>query len=410
MKDKLAEFIREIPKCDLHVHLDGSLRVETLIELAKKNNVVLPSYETSGMYDLVFKDYYKDLPEYLKGFNYTLSVMQTPENLERIAYEFAWDNINEGVCYVEVRFAPQFHVNETMDLESVFSSLTKGFDRAKKEYNNTSDVKKGIKPSFEYGFIACAMRFITKGMNYYFDNFLKSHSYSSMSRACTLASYELVLAIIKLRDEGFPIVGFDLAGPEAGYPAFLHKESYMLAHKNFFKKTVHAGEAYGAESIFQAITELYADRIGHGYYLFSEDMIKNKSITNKKEFIEKLAQYIADRRITIEVCLTSNMQTNPTIGELKNHTFAKMLEHKLSTSICTDNRTVSKTTVSNELNLAVKNFNLKFRDLKNCMIYGMKRSFYPGSYKEKRNYVRNIIDIYEKIESKYTKDLTKILG
>ncbi|MBN1114581.1 MAG: adenosine deaminase family protein [Oligoflexia bacterium] len=397
----MSQFIREIPKCDLHVHLDGSLRVPTLIELAGESNVNLPSYTEQGMYEKVFKGTYKDLPDYLQGFSYSISVMQTPENLERVAYEFAWDNINEGVCYVEVRFAPQFHVNRYMTVEDVVASVCRGLDRAKKEYNSGVSVTGGKKPEFEYGIIACAMRAIFPGIADYFDKFMLVHSYSSASRVGALASYELVLAMIKVRDMGYPIVGCDLAGAEYGFPANDHKDAYSLAHRNFFKKTVHAGEAFGAESIFQAITDLYADRLGHGYYLFSEDMITDPQITDKKDFISKLVQYIADRRITIEVCLTSNMQTNPAIGSLENHSFKKMLEHKLSTTICTDNRTVSMTTVSRELELAINHFNLTQSQIKNCIIYGFKRSFHPGTYNEKRSYVRKIIDFYEEAERKF---------
>lgn len=401
IKNNLKDFIKEIPKCDLHVHLDGSLRVGTLIDLAQKSDVKLPSYTEQGMFEKVFKDTYKDLPEYLQGFGYSIAVMQTPENIERIAYEFAQDNINEGVYYVEVRFAPQFHVNKLMGVEDVMKSVTKGMDKAKKEHNLSKTVKDGKKPNFEYGIIGCAMRSIPKGVSEFFDSFMDVHKYSSGPRVNALASYELVLSMIKARETGVPVVGFDLAGAESGFPAVEHKDAYALAHRNFFKKTVHAGEAYGAESIFQAITELYADRIGHGYYLFSEEMIKNKNIKDKKDFINRLVQYIADRRITIEVCLTSNMQTNPSIGKLENHSFRKMLDNKLSVSLCTDNRTVSKTTVSRELELAAKHFNLSYVQLKNCMIYGLKRSFYPGTYQEKRDYVRHIIDFYEATELKY---------
>jgi adenosine deaminase len=400
-KNKLKEFIKEIPKSDIHVHLDGSLRVPTLIELAKDTKLKLPSYTEEGLYEKVFKDNYKDLPDYLQGFGYSIAVMQTPENIERIAYEFVQDNIKEGVYYVEVRFAPQFHINEKMEMDDVIGAVSRGMDKAKKEHNSSSSVKAGKLPAFEYGIIACAMRAIPAGVSSYFDKFTEVHKHSSHTRISALASYELVLSMIKARDKGYPVVGFDLAGAEAGHPAVEHREAYALAHRNFFKKTVHAGEAFGAESIFQAITELYADRIGHGYYLFSEEMIKSKQIKDKKDFINRLVQYIADRRITIEVCLTSNMQTNPSIGKLENHSFRKMLDNKLSVSLCTDNRTVSKTSVSKELELAVEHFDLSYRQLKNCVIYGLKRSFYPGTYQQKRDYVRSIIDCYEAVEAKH---------
>jgi adenosine deaminase len=400
-KDRLKRFIREIPKCDLHVHLGGSVRVNTLIELAKSAKVELPSYTEEGIHTTLYKDTYQSLPEYIQAVDKGIAVMQTPENLERIANEFAWDNISEGVCYVEVRFAPQLYANKMMEIEDVFAAVSRGMEAAKRDYNSSPEVRNNELPEFEYGIIACAMRSIPKGVTDYFDKLVEVHRYSSAKRISSLASYELIQAMIQARDKGHKVVGFDLAGAEAGFPADDHRDAYALAHKNFFKKTVHAGEAYGAESIFQAITDLHADRIGHGYYLFSEDMIKNKDIKDKTDFIKRLVEYIADRRITIEVCLSSNMQTNPSIGRLENHSFKKMIDNKLSVAICTDNRTVSKTTVSRELELAVEHFNLGYRELKNCMIYGLKRSFYPGTYIQKRQYVRGIIDHYLAVEKKY---------
>lgn len=400
--NNIENLINQIPKCDLHVHLDGSFRLKTLIELAKKKKVILPSYTEDGLKELIYKETYKDLPDYLKGFYFPMQVMNEPENLEQIAYEFALDSIKENVVYVEVRFAPQKHVTKNMSVFDVLYNVNKGLDRAKKEHNNSAEVKNFSKPKFNFGIIACAMRSVFPGENEYFDKLLDIHAYSPDSRRNALASYELVLAMIEARDKGInSLVAFDLAGAEAGYPAVYHKEAYALAHKNFFKKTVHAGEAYGPESIFQAITDLYADRIGHGYYLFSKEMLSSNYIKNKTEYINKLVQYIADRRITIEVCLTSNMQTNPKIKSLKNHTFKKMLENNLSTCICTDNRTISRTSISKELLLAYENFNLNLKDIRNLMIYGFKRSFYPGTYLEKRNYVHDIIDFYDKTEAKY---------
>ena len=136
--------------------------------------------------------------------------------------------------------------------------------------------------------------------------------------------------IFELRDnENLPIVGIDLAGQEEGYPPLNFKSAYNYAHKNFLNKTVHAGEAYGAESIFQAITDLYAERIGHGYYLFDVNKIQDKHIDNKNLYIKRLISFISDRRTTIEVCLTSNMQTNPAIKDIKNHTFKEMFENRI---------------------------------------------------------------------------------
>jgi len=164
---------------------------------------------------------------------------------------------------------------------------------------------------------------------------------------------------------------------------------------------VHAGEAYGPESIFEAITELHADRIGHGYHLFSPQLCGPK-IDNPEDYVGRLARYIADRRITIEVCITSNLQTNPDIGSVENHHFGRMLEERLSATLCTDNRLHSHTSVSREVRLAVDAFEMDLKQLRNTIIYGFKRSFFPGTYQQKRDYVRAIIDHYDTVVDAHT--------
>lgn len=397
----LRAFIARVPKSDLHVHLDGSIRPSTIIEIAKREKIKLPSYTESGFNKIVLKDHYRNLEEYLKFFQYGVAVMQNPENLEKIAYELVNDNIAEGVRYIEVRFAPQQHINSKMDLLEVLSAVNRGLEKAKKEFNNSPKVKKELEPRFNYGIIVCALRYFGRWSDY-FNRFLDAHPFSKEKRVFALASYELVQGVIKIRNEtGMPIVGFDLAGREEGYPADDHWKAYQFAHKNFLHKTVHAGEAYGPESIFQAITDLHAERIGHGHYLFDHTKVYSPDIKDKKLYVKELAQFVADRRITIEVCLTSNMQTNPAIKNIKNHQFKKMKDANLSTTICTDNRTVSKTSVSKEIELAVTTFGIQTSELKDILTYGFKRSFYPGDYKEKRKYVRSIIDYYEKIEDQF---------
>lgn len=396
------EFIKKIPKTDLHLHLDGSIRISTLIELAKENGISLPSYTEEGLKKLVFKDKYENLGEYLKGFAYTSAVLQDKSSLERVAYELAIDNLSEGVRYIEVRFAPQLHQNKDLNIIDVFIAVNQGLAKAKQEFNSTDKVKSGAEPPFGYGIISCAMRMFDYGFSEYFDKLLDVHKHSERKWIFSLASQELVKASIEARDQyNIPVVGFDLAGMEKGYPAVDHKLAYSLAHKNFLKKTVHAGEDYGPESIFQAITELHADRIGHGVHLYNPKLIKNKEIKDKQAYIRNLAEYIGDRRITLEICLTSNMQTNPDLVELKNHPFKKMSESKLSVTFCTDNRTVSSTTVTDEIFKAVQTFNINQKDLKDIVIYGFKRSFFYGTYLKKRKYVRSVIDYYDKIERQF---------
>lgn len=396
------EFIREIPKSDLHLHLDGSFRIATLIDLAREYKVELPSYTESGLRELVYKDKYANLGEYLHGFKYTCAVLQTPESLEQVSYDLAWDNIREGVCYIEIRFAPQLHIRENLNFEQIMEAVNKGLHRTQNEYNSSPEVTQQGKPSFHYGIIVCAMRMFTAGFSPYFKNLFMVHPHSTSNDIIEMASLELAKGAVKvLRETGIPLVGFDLAGQEDGYPAMKHKKAYEYCHQHFLKKTVHAGEAYGAESIFQAISYLHTDRIGHGYYLFDTNRIKDMSISDREEFIEKLANYIADRRVTIEVCLTSNLQTNPNLKDLSDHSFKHMLQEGLSVTLCTDNRLISNTTVSREIQLAVNHFDISPKKLKNIIIYGFKRNFYWGSYISKRIYCRQIIDYYEKIEQKY---------
>ncbi|MFH2001174.1 MAG: adenosine deaminase family protein, partial [Planctomycetota bacterium] len=309
------------------------------------------------------------------------------------------DNIAEGVRYIEVRFAPQLHQSRRLSILDVLKAVTKGLTLAKDEYNRLPKIHSKKEPPFAFGLIVCAMRMFEADYSEYFSTLINVHKHSDKTWVASLAAQELVKASIFARDKhACPVTGFDLAGMEKGYPAADFKASYDLAHKHFLNKTVHAGENYGPESIFQAITELHADRIGHGMYLFDTEMIKDRDIKDRKAYVENLVHYIGDRRITLEISLTSNMQTNPDIKRLSQHPFQKMRKAKLSATFCTDNRTVSDTSVTEELLKAVKTFKLTPKELKDYVIYGFKRSFYPGPYSEKRRYVRQVIDYYESME------------
>jgi adenosine deaminase len=391
--DKL---LRALPKTDLHVHLDGSLRLSSLIEMAKEQGVVLPSYTEEGLNELVFKANYANLIEYLAGFSYTTAILQDAESLERAAYELAWDNIDEGVCYIEARFAPQLHAHDDLTLQDVLVAVDRGLARAGREYEASADVRTHKKPPFRYGIIVCALRMFRAEFSAYYRKLCEALSGMPDTRLYGIASLELARAAVQARDAlGLPIVGFDLAGQEDGFPAIDHDEAYQFAHENFMCKTVHAGEAYGPESIFQAITSLNADRVGHGYHLFSPELVRLD--LDSSQYCEDLAGFIADRRVTIEVCITSNLQTNPSIGSIENHAFKKMLDHNLSATLCTDNRLVSHTSVCNELRLAIDAFDMSRKDLRNTIIYGFKRSFFPEEYTKKRNYVRQVIDHYDDV-------------
>ncbi len=393
------DLIAKLPKSDLHLHLDGSLRLETLIELAGEHGVKLPSATPEGLLELVFKRAYKNLPEYLKGFEFTVACLQDAESLERVAYELAWDCRRENVFYIEVRFAPQLHVRGEFGVRDVLRAVCRGLERAKKEINQAPAVKSGALPRFEAGVIVCALRFFLPVFSEHYRAYFEALPTAPNDEIYALASLELARAAVQAAEvDGLPVVGLDLAGQERGFPAKDHQAAYQLAHEHFLGKTVHAGEDYGPESIFQAITDCHADRIGHGTWLFSKKHIRDKSIVDKARFVDKIVRYVADRRITLEVCLTSNQQTIPELrDDLRKHPFKKMREARCSVTLCTDNRLVSRTTMTDEVEKAVGAFGLDPRALKDVLIYGFKRSFFPGSYPGKRDWVRSVLNHMEEV-------------
>jgi adenosine deaminase len=389
-----------LPKTDLHCHLDGSLRLETLIDLARERKVKLPSTTPEGLRELVFKDSYRDLPDYLHGFAYTCGVLTDEEALERVARELGEDCLAEGVRYLEVRFAPQLHVRPGFDIARVLAAVDRGLERVRREHESLDVVKNGEEPPFRYGIIACAMRMFSPGFSPYYQDLMRVLEGWPVPHVYGAASLSLARAVVESRDRlGLPIVGFDLAGAEAGHPASDHMEAYDFVHRHFMKKTVHAGEAYGPESIFQAITKLHADRIGHGTHLFSVDQVQVEEDAHR--YVRRLSEYIADRRITLEVCPTSNLQTMPELRRVEDHPVGRMIRDRLSVTLCTDNRLVSRTTVTRELKLVTDAFKLTPQELRNVILHGFKRSFYPGSYREKRNYVRTVIDYYDRVSTQH---------
>jgi len=388
------ELIRRLPKTDLHVHLDGSLRLASLIDLARERKVPLPSETSEGLQALVFRPRYASLAEYLEGFRYTVAVLQDAESLERAAFELAEDCQADGVRYVEVRFAPQLHVRPGFEVPDVVRAVDRGLRRAADAFNARPEVTGGRAPRFAAGILLCAMRFFSPEFSQGFRRFFDAMPEASEREIQQAASLEVARAAARLRnEEGLLVVGIDLAGQEKGYPAEDHRKAYQIAHESFLGKTVHAGEDYGPESIFQAIGDLHADRIGHGTWLFDDTKITSPRIRDRKRYVEDLAEFISDKRITIEVCLTSNQQTVPELAaDLRQHPFAEMRRRRLSTTFCTDNRLVSDTTVSHEIARAVEAFGLTPQEVRDILIYGFKRSFFPGTYLEKRKYVRQVIN------------------
>ncbi len=388
------EIIASLPKSDLHCHLDGSMRVSTLIELAQEQGVELPSYEVDGLNELVFKKEYASLSEYLLGFRYTCAALHSFDAIERAAFELAEDVLKDGVRYLEVRFAPQLLVNSGTDCVQTFISVNQGVSRAAGEFNRSAAVKSGEDIPFEYGIICCAMRNFTSGMGGYFDTLLDVLSCSAKKDVIVTASKQAVRSAIKARDvHGVPVVAFDLAGEEAGYPAGNHFAAYNEAHRNFMRKTVHAGEAYGPESIYEAITRCNAERIGHGTFIFEADKIKDPEISDKGAYADAIADYVATRRITVEVCPTSNLQTIPELkGDMSLHPVKKMLDYGMSVAVCTDNMLVSHTSVSQELALVADACKLDKESFQRLVLAGFKGAFHYGSYADKRKFVKRAAD------------------
>ena len=391
--------IRRLPKTDLHVHLDGSLRLGTLVDLARRRGVALPSYTEAGLRELVFRPSYANLGEYLQGFQYTVAVLQDHEALEQTTFELCEDCQAEGVRYIEIRFAPQLHVGPGLDFSGAVRAVDAGIRRAAAAFNARPEVASGLEPRFVAGIILCALRAFTSDFSEGYRRIFEALPEASVQEVHSAASVQVARAAARLKhDEGLLVVGIDLAGQEKGYPAEEHRVAYQVAHEAFLGKTVHAGEDYGPESIFQAIGNLHADRIGHGTWLFDESKITARRITDRTAYVERLAQFIADKRITIEVCLTSNQQTVPEFSaDLRQHPFREMRKRRLSTTLCTDNRLVSNTTVSNEIQRAVEAFGLTDREVLDILLYGFKRSFFPGTYLEKRAYVRETIDFADSV-------------
>jgi adenosine deaminase len=330
------ELIQKLPKTDLHVHLDGSLRLDTIIDLARKQNVALPTFDRADLFSRIYAgEVCNSLDDYLKAFDITLSVMQTEESLERIAFELAEDAWRENVRWIEVRYAPMLHTRNGLRLTQVVEAVLRGLRSAKREY--------GIR----YGLILCGIR--------------------SMSAESSMRMAELCVAF---KNRG--VVGFDLAGSEVNNPAKLHRDAFQLVIDNNINCTAHAGEAFGPDSIAQAIHKCGAHRIGHGTRL-----VENGDLLN----------YVNDHRIPLEVCVSSNLQTKAA-ATWDTHPVDFFVDYGLRVTVNTDNRLITDTTVSKELWLCHQHYGWTFETIKDVIIDGFKSAFMP--HREKADLIAEI--------------------
>ena len=263
--------LQSLPKVLLHEHLDGVLRPQTVIDLARDAKYTnLPTDSPQALSEWFFRGANQgSLSKYLEGFAHTIAVMQTEEALQRVAYEQAEDLSRDGIVYFETRFAPVFHTQKGLTHQQIVSSVLKGLERGRKDFGITS------------GLIICAMR----NMN---------------------TSLEMAELAVDFRSRG--VVGFDLAGEEGGYPPKKHVDAFHYIQRENFNITVHAGEGYGKESIWQAIQYCGAHRIGHGTRLIDDIAVAD----GKAVKLGDLAQYVLDKRIPLEICLLSNVHTGAT--------------------------------------------------------------------------------------------------
>lgn len=344
----IEEIIRSVPKVLLHDHLDGGLRPQTIIELASEMNYKkLPTKDAGELAEWFHRGANKgNLVEYLQGFEHTCAVMNTKESLTRVAYEMIEDMKNDGVCYVETRFAPVFHTSKTLYPEAVVQAVLEGLEKGKRDF--------GV----GYGLILCGMRNMTNNL-------------------------EIAELALNFRNQG--VVGFDLAGEEGGYPPKKHLDAFQFIQRNNFNITIHAGEAFGKESIWQALQWCGAHRIGHATRLW-EDIVFDQSGNVIR--LGDLAQYILDKRIPLELCLLSNVHTGA-IDKIENHPFGYLFKEKFRVTINTDDRLMSDTTMTKEMLTAIKYFHITLDDIEKITINTMKSAFIP--YKERLHYIYNVI-------------------
>lgn len=364
MNDKeLEEFMRQIPKTDLHCHLDGSMRISTVSELASdpKNQELAKSLGYSLPDDISPENLAKllfpgkdceSLEDYLLAFDITCAVLQTPEALERAAYELAMDCFAENTWYLEVRFAPQRHIHDKLDGMSVMKAVDRGLERAENECGG----------KLRTAIIVCAMRHYAEGISFYHKKVRAVYPFSTAKELGSHCSLETARLAVEARKAGLKrVVAFDLAGAENNFPPSHHTKAFYTTINALMPSTVHAGEGFGPESIREAITYLNAHRIGHGTRVLEEGD-------------GELLRHMRDRRIAVEVCLTSNLQTKA-ISSLDDHPFRQFLNEEVRAPLCTDNRLVSGVTLTDEYVLATKAFTLSAAELRRTILYGFKAAF-----------------------------------
>ncbi|MDQ2952879.1 MAG: adenosine deaminase [Chloroflexota bacterium] len=347
------ETLRAAPKVLLHDHLDGGVRPGTVIELAKDQGYNgLPTTDPAELARWFHASAAAgSLALYLRGFEHTIGVMQTADAIERVAFECAEDLARDGVVYAESRYAPVFSTARGLTLQQVIEAVARGFERAAARHGIT--VRQ----------IVCAMRDRTD-------------------------SLEMARLAVANRVRG--VVGFDIAGEEAGYPAEKHLPAFQLCHRENFSITIHAGEGFGPPSIWQALQICGAHRIGHGVRLIEDMTIAGDAVTK----LGPLAAYVRDKRVPLELCPSSNVDTGAA-PSLEAHPIRHFLDQRFRVTVNTDNRLMSDITLSEEFRRLSEVMPLALADVEKLTINAMKSAFI--------GYDERLALIYGKIKPGYAK-------
>ena len=350
-KTPTSDQIKRVPKALLHDHLDGGLRPETIIEIAQQIGYKkLPTDDPIKLADWFEESCNShSLVRYLETFSHTIAVMQSKEAIIRVARECAIDLARDGVVYAEVRGAPELFTEQGLSLDQVVEATLEGYKQGMAEA-----ASEGNKIRVES--LLCGMRQNNR-------------------------SQEPAAAVVKYRNKG--VVGFDIAGPEDGFPPSNQLETFEYLRKENAHFTIHAGEAYGLPSIWEAIQICGAERLGHGVRI-----IDDIDFSGDKPKLGPLASYVRDRRIPLELCPTSNLQTGAA-KTYSEHPIGMLAKLRFRVTLNTDNRLMSRTSMSNEMSECVKSFGWKFTDLQRVTVNALKSSFIP--FEERLEIIEKVV-------------------
>jgi adenosine deaminase len=350
-KTPTSDQIKRVPKALLHDHLDGGLRPETIIEIAQQIGYKkLPTDDPKQLADWFEESCNShSLVRYLETFSHTIAVMQSKEAIIRVSRECAIDLARDGVVYAEVRGAPELFTEQGLTLDQVVEATLEGYKQGMAEA-----AREGNKIRVES--LLCGMRQNDR-------------------------SQEAAAAVVKYRNKG--VVGFDIAGPEDGFPPTNQLETFEYLRKENAHFTIHAGEAYGLPSIWEAIQICGAERLGHGVRI-----IDDIDFSGDKPKLGPLASYVRDRRIPLELCPTSNLQTGAA-KTYSEHPIGMLAKLRFRVTLNTDNRLMSRTSMSNEMSECVKSFGWKFADLQRVTVNALKSSFIP--FEERLEIIEKVV-------------------